>query len=212
MRLYGGTHSGYTQKVRVALAEKGLTDIVPFVDAPKAERGPLHARARNVLRLVPVLDLDDGTFLNESSAIIEYLDARYPARPLIPTDPLRRARMHALDHYQDQALTPLYRRLWGALVEPGGGDVETIAAARTAFIEVFRHLDVVLEGPYLVGDFSLADVAFVPRLQLLPMLGVEVPAELARVSAWIARLRARPSWAETMFPPVGEPSPSRLRH
>jgi glutathione S-transferase len=201
MRLYGGTHSGYTQKVRVALAEKGLTDIVPFVDVPKAERGPLHARARNVLRLVPVLELDDGTFLNESSAIVEYLDALYPARPLVPADPLRRARMHALDHYQDQALTPPYRRLWGALVEPGGGDTETIAAARQAFVEVFRHLDSVLEGPYLVGDFSLADVAFVPRLQLLPTLGVEVPPELARARAWVERLRARPSWAETMSPP-----------
>jgi glutathione S-transferase len=79
MRLYGGIHSGYTQKVRVALAEKALTGTIPFVDVPKAERGPLHARARNVLRLVPILELDDGTFLNESSAIIEYLDARTPS-------------------------------------------------------------------------------------------------------------------------------------
>jgi glutathione S-transferase len=200
VRLYGGIRSGYTQKVRVALAEKGLTDEIPFVDVPKSERGPLHARARNVLRLVPLLELDDGTFLTESSAIIEYLDARYPARPLLPADPLRRARAHALDHYQDQALTPLYRRLATALEQPGGGDPDTIAKARAAFVDVFRHLDAVLEGPYLVGEFSLADVAFVPRLQLLPELGVEVPAELARARAWVERLAARPSWSATMFP------------
>jgi len=103
--------------------------------------------------------------------------------------------------YQDQALTPCYRRLATALDEPGGGEAETIAAARAGFVAVFRHLDAVLEGLYLVGEFSLADVAFVPRLQLLPALGVAVPDELGRVSAWLGRLQARPSWAATMYPP-----------
>ena len=94
------------------------------------------------------------------------------------------------------------RRLARTSIEPGCGDAETVAAARQAFIDVFRHLNVVLEGPYLVGDFTLVDVAFVPRLPLLSTLGVEVPTELGRVSAWLERLRARPRWAGTMFPPL----------
>src|SRR5207245_6110100 len=81
MRLHGGLHSGYTQKVRIALAEKGLTERVPFVLVPPEERrGPAH-HARNPLGLVPVPELDDGTFLAESTHIIHYLDARFPAPP-----------------------------------------------------------------------------------------------------------------------------------
>src|SRR5690348_3059691 len=75
MRLHGGLHSGYTQKVRIALAEKGLSDRVPFVLVDReARRAPAH-RARHPLGLVPVLELDDGSFLTESTPIIECLDA-----------------------------------------------------------------------------------------------------------------------------------------
>src|SRR2546425_13007004 len=147
MRLLGGLHSGYTQKVRIALAEKGLAERVPFVlVTPEERRGPAH-RARHPLGLVPVLELDDGSFLTESTPIIEYLDALFPGPPLVPADPLRRARMHALDHYYDQALTPPVRRLWDAALAEHA-DPEMIAAARAEVAAVFRRLDASLaEGP-----------------------------------------------------------------
>ena len=199
MRLHGGIHSGYTQKVRIALAEKGLTERVPFVLVTPEERRGLAYRARHPLGLVPVLELDDGSFLTESTPIIEYLDALVPAPPLVPSDPLRRARMHALDHYQDQALTPPVRRLW----PPVAADAATVAAAKSQVAAVFAYLDGVLgEQPYLVGEFSIADIAFMARLQMLPELGVEVPPECTRFLAWRARLAARPSWGRTAFPPL----------
>jgi glutathione S-transferase len=46
---------------------------------------------------------------------------------------------------------------------------------------------------FLVGDFSLADVAFVPRVLALERLGIELDPRLENVAAWIARLRERPS-------------------
>jgi glutathione S-transferase len=199
MRLHGGPHSGYTQKVRIALAEKGLTERVPFVLVTKEERrGPAH-RARHPLGLVPVLELDDGSFLTESTPIIEYLDALFPDPPLVPADPLRRARMHALDHYNDQALTPPVRRLW----PPVTAEASVVAAAKAEIAAVFAYLDGVLgEQPYLVGDFSIADIAFMTRLQMLPELGVEVPRERTRVRRWGERLAARSTWARTMYPPL----------
>ena len=199
MRLHGGIHSGYTQKVRIALAEKGLAERVPFVlVTPEERRGPAH-RARHPLGLVPVLELDDGSFLPESTPIIEYLDALFPEPPLVPADPLRRARVHALDHYNDQALTPPVRRLW----PPVSADAAAVAAAKTEVAAVFAYLDGVLaDQPYLVGEFSIADIAFMTRLQMLPELGVEIPPARARVQAWRARLASRASWARTMFPPL----------
>jgi len=202
VRLHGGVYSGYTQKVRIALAEKGLTQGIPFVVSPPEDRS--GRRVRNVLGLVPVLELDDGTFLPESTPIIEYLDALHPEPPLLPTDPLRRARMHALDHYHDQALTPPIRRLWDAVLV-GHADPDVIAAAREAVAAVFRHLDAHLVGPYLVGGFSIADVAFMARLQVLPLVGAEIPPECSRARAWEHRLRARPSWSATGYPPLPRP-------
>jgi len=197
VRLHGGIHSGYTQKVRIALAEKGLGERVPFVLVPTEERRGAARRARNPLGLVPVLELDDGRFLAESTPIIEYLDALFPEPPLVPTDPLRRARMHALDHYNDQALTPPVRRLW----PPVTADAVAVAAAQGEIAAVFAYLDGVLGGqPYLVGEFSIADIAFMARLQMLPELGVELPPACRRVHAWKDRLAARPSWAATIFP------------
>ncbi|HUE30082.1 MAG TPA: glutathione S-transferase family protein [Verrucomicrobiae bacterium] len=199
MRLHGGVHSGYTQKVRIALAEKGLAERVPFaLVTPEERRGPAH-RARHPLGLVPVLELDDGSFLPESTPIIEYLDALFPEPPLIPVDPLRRARMHALDHYNDQALTPPVRRLW----PPVRADAPAVAAAKAEVAAVFGYLDGALaDGPYLVGEFSIADIAFMPRLQMLSELGIEIPPACTRVQAWHARLASRASWARTMFAPL----------
>ncbi len=199
MRLHGGLHSGYTQKVRIALAEKGLTDRVPFVLVDReARRLPAH-RARHPLGLVPVLELDDGSFLTESTPIIEYLDACHPEPPLVPADPLRRARMHALDHYNDQALTPPVRRLW----PPVAADATAVSTAKDEIAAVFAYLERVLgDQPYLVGEFSIADIAFMMRLQILPELGVELPPGCPRVRAWAAHLRKRASWEATRLPPL----------
>jgi glutathione S-transferase len=53
---------------------------------------------------------------------------------------------------------------------------------------------------YLVGEFSLADVAFVPRVLILDRLGIEVDPRLRQVIAWIERLRRRPSVIEALGP------------
>jgi len=206
MRIHGGTaYSGHTQKVRIALAEKHLTDHIPILEVPRDQRRSAVHRARSPLCLVPVLELDDGSFLPESSAIIEYIDALFPTRPLVPADPLQRARMHALDHYNDQALTPPVRRLWEFVFnESGSGEITPeVDAARRKIIEVCRYLDAQLgDQPYLVGDFSIADIAFMMRLQMFPMFGVDIPTACAAVRAWVERLRARPAWAATMYPPL----------
>ena len=59
---------------------------------------------------------------------------------------------------------------------------------------VLGRLEGSLDGkPFLVGDFSLADIAFAPRVMILAQLGIEVDARLHNVAAWIGRLRERPS-------------------
>ncbi len=86
------------------------------------------------------------------------------------------------------------RRLW----PPVSADATAVAAPKAEVAAGFAYLDGVLaDQPHLVGEFSIADIAFMTRL-----LGVEIPPVRARVQAWRARLASRASWARTMYPPL----------
>jgi glutathione S-transferase len=157
----------YCARVRLALAEKELdyeTVEVDLSDRPQwlLELNPPSGR-------VPVLD--DGFTLPESEVIMEYLDERYPDRPLLPSDPAERAHARLLVHRFDENLGTDYyafRR----------GDPNDLAR-KLATLEV---------GQSLFGD--LAYVPWVIRAR--DMLGVELPDRLAE---WLARLEQRPSVA-----------------
>jgi maleylacetoacetate isomerase/maleylpyruvate isomerase len=95
MQLYSYFRSSASFRVRVALALKGLTyEYVP-VHLVKNEQTQSDFAALSPGRLVPVLK-DDGALLSQSLAIIEYLDETHPQPPLLPADPLGRARVRAI--------------------------------------------------------------------------------------------------------------------
>ena len=96
MKLYTYFRSSAAFRVRIALELKGLAYQPVFVHLAKGEhRQPAYA-AVNPQALVPTLELDDGTRLTQSLAILEYLDTLKPAPALLPAPPLERARMRAL--------------------------------------------------------------------------------------------------------------------
>jgi maleylpyruvate isomerase len=107
MILYGYNLSSASYRVRIALNLKKL----PFTPVLKNLRAGEH-RLSDYLRIniqgfVPALELDDGTVLTQSVAIIEYLDEIYPEPPLLPAEPLARARVRALTQAITSDLHPL---------------------------------------------------------------------------------------------------------
>ena len=84
------------RRVKIYLAEKGLKDIeqVDFLPPFNELRSPAFL-AKNPAGRIPVLELDDGTWLPESDAIIEYLEELYPEPPMLGTTPLERAWVRA---------------------------------------------------------------------------------------------------------------------
>jgi maleylacetoacetate isomerase len=96
MILYGHALSSASYRVRIALALKGL----PFASVGKDLRAGEQRLADylqiNAQGFVPALALNDGAVLTQSVAIIEYLDEIYPRPPLLPQEPLARARVRAL--------------------------------------------------------------------------------------------------------------------
>jgi maleylacetoacetate isomerase/maleylpyruvate isomerase len=98
MILYSYWRSTTSFRVRAALNLKGITYEQRSVDLVAGEqRGPDYI-ALNPGRGVPLLELDDGTLLTQSLAIIDYLDAAHPEPPLLPADPRLRARAMAVAH------------------------------------------------------------------------------------------------------------------
>jgi maleylpyruvate isomerase len=96
LTLHNYFRSSTSTRVRIALNIKGLDyDYVGYSLLDQAHKSPAFL-ARNPSGLVPVLELSDGTCLTQSLAIIEYLDETHPEPPLLPADPVARARVRAL--------------------------------------------------------------------------------------------------------------------
>jgi maleylpyruvate isomerase len=98
MKLYGYFRSSAAYRLRIALALKGLAVEQVPVHLVKAggEQHSAAYRARNPQGLVPALELDDGTLLTQSLAIIEYLDAAYPSPRLVPANAVAAAKVRAV--------------------------------------------------------------------------------------------------------------------
>lgn len=96
MKLYSYFRSSAAYRVRIALNLKGLAPESAFVNLRANAQRAEDYLALNPQGLVPALIIDDGAVLTQSLAIIEYLEETHPTPPLLPADPLGRARVRSL--------------------------------------------------------------------------------------------------------------------
>jgi glutathione S-transferase len=194
IRLYDYPDCPFCQKVRVVLAEKDLEFERVLVDLRKNEQKAPEFLKLNPYGKVPVL-VDDDVVVYDSTIINEYLDEEYPNPLLMPEDSAGRARVRLLEDFCDNSFTPPAGAVLTEIHKPEAErDAERMKKYQGEVSRVLSRLEAALEGKqYLVNEFTLADVAFVPRVLILSQLGVELDARLHNVAAWIARLRERPS-------------------
>ena len=194
IKLYDFPQSPNCQKVKLVLAEKELSYETVFVDLMNNAQRSADFLRLNPYGKVPVL-IDEDEVIYDSTIINEYLDDEYPHPPLMPTGSDERARARLFEDFADNSFIPQSNVLATELSKAADEiDQERIQRYRSDLVRVLEFLDRHLEGKeYLVQEFSLADVAFVPRLLVLAPLGVTVPESLTNVMAWIERLGQRPS-------------------
>lgn len=194
MRLHWHPFSIFPRRIRIALAEKGLAWDDVIVDVPGGALDSPAFRQLNPFGQMPVLE-DDGLVLYESIAILEYLEERHPAPPLLPRDLRARAITRQLMLAAGDYMTDPFHRWLAPFFAP---NVPFDAPDRTRAVdEIARCLDVLeraLDADHLTGAFSLADVCWAPfTCELATMQLGHLLADRPRVAAWIDRLNARPS-------------------
>jgi glutathione S-transferase len=196
IKLYTFPASSNSRKVRMALIEKGLEfERIPVDLSKREQKNPDYLKI-HPFGQVPALD-DEGFVLYDSTVINEYLEDEYPYPPLLPKDSEGRARARLMEDLRDSHFNPASGQLNRELRKPEGErDQNAIEQARAKITECFDRLEKELEGrEYLAGPFSLADIAFVPNLDTLERIQVQIDPKYKNVLAWIARLKARPSFA-----------------
>jgi maleylpyruvate isomerase len=166
MKLHGYFRSSAAYRVRIALNLKGLSVQHVSHHLRKGEQRAPAYLALNPQGLVPSLELDDGSVLTQSLAIIEWLDEVHPQPPLLPGDPTAKARVRAFalaiaaDTHPLQNLRVLLR------LKAAGVDADAWARdINFQGLEVANTLIAREPGPFCFGASpTLADICLVPRM------------------------------------------------
>lgn len=205
MIIYGSSLSPFVRKVLVYAAEKGLT--LELVAAGLGRGGPDFKEASPFGKMPgfrdPGADGGKDFCVSDSTAIIAYLEAKYPTPELIPSDPIGRARTVWFEEFADTILFAMgskifFNRFVGPKVLKVGGD-ESIAAAAVAH-ELPPMLDyleaVVPPSGFLVADrLTVADIAVAsPFVNLAHVAVVIDPTRWPKTAGYLARIHARPSF------------------
>ncbi|WP_168454877.1 maleylacetoacetate isomerase [Sphingopyxis microcysteis] len=159
LRLHNFFRSSTSTRLRVALNLKGLEyDYVAYVLRKNQHRSPEYL-ALNPAGLVPALELEDGTVLTQSLAIIEWLDETYPDPPLLPTDPLGRARVRSLAYMVAFEIHPLNNlRVLNRLGTQFDADDDAVAQWFVHWVTAtFEPLEAMLAGSRETGQFCHGD-------------------------------------------------------
>lgn len=201
MILFGASISPFVRKVLMCANEKGLTlehrPVSPHADDPQF-------KACSPLGKIPAFQDGDYT-LADSSAIVHYLDAKYPARPVIPLEAKARGKAIWYDEYCDTVLFQtatiifLNRVLFPKFRKTPGDDAKANELVANQIPPLFSYLESVVPAQgFIVGDsFSIADAAITCQLINLQHSDVTVDAaKYPKLAAYFRRMAARASVAE----------------
>ncbi len=199
MKLYSYFRSGTSHRLRIALRLKGLESEYQAVDLRAEAHLADDFRSVNPQGLVPALDVD-GQVLIQSPAIIEWLEETHPQPPLLPADPIARARVRALAAIVGCDIHPINnRRILEYLRHDFGADQAALDQWCGTWIRAgFDAYEALLaadaaRGPYSFGQaVTLADVYLVPQVASARRFKVDLgPYPLIRaIDEACARLEA----------------------
>ncbi len=199
MKLFGAPISPFVRKVLVYIAEKGLE--VEMVPTGMGDPNP-EFLAASPFRKMPAFS--DGEFMiSDSTAIITYLEAKYPEPAMLPIDPAERARTIWFEEFADTMMAAAGGKIFfNRIVAPTflgrDGDEQAAKLGEQELVPLRDYLEGVMPGSgFLVGDrLTLADIAIASVFVNLEYVGLRPDAdEHPRLAAYVKQMHDRPSFS-----------------
>lgn len=199
MKIFETKSAPNARRVRIFLAEKGIDMEYVQVDIEKGENLTKEFRQKNITTKIPVLELDDGSYIGESVAICRYFEELYPEIPLMGTSPQDKAVVemwhrrvewyllapvgmcfqHSTGYFKDR-MTPVpeWGEECGKSVWKGLGLLENRLA----------------ESAYLAGNsYSIADIAAFCSIDFAKVIKIRATDEHINLKRWYETMRERPT-------------------
>ena len=202
MKLYNSNLAPNPRRVRIFLAEKGVSIERVEVDLGKLEHKTPQFSRLNPFQTIPILELDDGTRIAESIAICRYIEALWPEPNLFGVTPLEQAMIEMWQRQLElRLLLPIAQVL--RHTHPRMAEMETPQVPEWAAVNRPRALhamaivdEALRERTFIAGDrFTVADVTGLVALDFAKPARIAIPPELVHLNRWHATLKARPSAA-----------------
>jgi glutathione S-transferase len=200
MKLYDSKLAPNARRVRIFLAEKGMSVPMVDMDLARLDQKTTAFSVLNPFQTVPVLELDDGEVISESAAICRYFEELRPEPPLFGVGALERARVEMWHRRLElQLFFPIaqaYRHTHPAakVLEPHQ-IAEWAELNRGRALRAMTVVDQALrERPFVAGDrFSIADILGLVALDFIKPARITIPENLLNLRRWRETLAARPS-------------------
>ncbi|MDA9180987.1 glutathione S-transferase N-terminal domain-containing protein [Gammaproteobacteria bacterium] len=189
MTLYSDPNSAQSHRVRIVLGEKDLIFNVEDIISSQNNEDLIALNPNNT---TPTF-VDRNLVLYESRVIMEYLDERFPHPPLMPVDPVIRAKTRMVLHY-------IEKDLYGLLDDiKSSGEKKSSAAKLKLKENLMLSLDFI-QGKkfFLSDDFSIIDCSMAPILWRLPEYGIELPKSAKPILKYADKLFERTSFVENL--------------
>ena len=206
MKFYDCTTAPSPRRVRIFLAEKGITVPAVQIDLHNNEQLTLAFRAINPDATVPALELDNGTRINDAIGICVYFEAIHPQPPLMGATAEEKALVASWQREVERngfyAVMEAFRNSTPGLkgrALPGPHNYEQIPAlaerGRLRVAHFFQHMNARLaESEYVAGPrYSVADITALITVDFAIRAKLPIPEEFAHLRRWHAQVSARPS-------------------
>ncbi len=190
MALYSASESIECHRVRFVLAEKGIN--VDIVDVDTNASAAADLAELNPYNETPTL-IDRELFLHDAGVINDYLDERYPHPPLMPVDPVSRAKLRLIHYRILRDWYPLAHEIEDSTQRKAEKPRKQLKESIIAANEMFK------QASYVLGEeLSLVDCTLGPLFWRLPVYGIKLGRPGVAVQAYIQRVISRPSFKTSL--------------
>jgi glutathione S-transferase len=200
MKLYDGGRTPNPRRVRIFLAEKGLSIPLEQIDISKLEHRTDAFTAKNPMQRIPVLELDDGSMISESVAICRYFEETNPEPPLFGRDPKDCAVVEMWNRRMDiglyESVAAVFRHSHPFMASMEIPQVPDWAESNRAKVNQYlQMLDQQLSHhEFITGaHYTIADITAQVAIDFMRLPKLALPSESMNIKRWHAAVSARPS-------------------